>query len=364
MKYSTLILAHLMGLSALPGCAADGYKVHRIRSVDDKGAMQKLGQEGNPFVYYALPRSVVTISIPITRTTPTLATCTKKELEKEFERQPPPPAPTKKGEPAPAVPTAAERASDVLRALGIEPETTATAQKKIEPETTATAQKKVEPETTATAQKKVEPETTATAQKKVKFELGNPTFGLRQEADPDQMFAIEINDAVLRSNKRTFDFNEQGFLTAASLESSNKAVDVGIKTLEVAASIVGKFFGFGGKGGASRGRCLDLADKIHDIRRYRLEVVRGPATAGGMPKDTMELLLKEFDAQEKTLRDAFTGAKKEEQSTIVCEVFPTTPKKDEAETFTLFHLDGGKGISLAKPVEDKGNGLAKPDSVI
>lgn len=279
MKIMNALAFGLLGVALLSGCGAS-YRVHHVSTAS-------AARLPSSAVYYALPRTVITVSVPITKISRATPRCNTASYK------------------------------DKLESLGI---------------------------------------STTGASKSPTYQLGEPQLASRVEQDPEHMYAIELDENAVTANKRGFELSERGFLTSSSLESANKAPDLAIKTVEVAAGIVGKLVGLGAplmpsqdpKAQAPEAqRCEQALTQIHDIRRYRLDLVRGNAQTNGTPKDTLALMLEELNAMEKSLVAEFTGAPTLQQGTITCEIRPKSraaASSHPEESLTLFELVESRGL--------------------
>ncbi|WP_437899283.1 DUF4831 family protein [Sorangium sp. So ce124] len=310
--------AALACIHTIAGCT-HGYRVHHVTPTS--------GQLGAPSVLYALPRTIITVTIPVTRTeTEASPSCARKELAKELQarwgrkhpeaQQAPPAQPGKKPAAAPAPepkpsPEEFDKEADAIIAsvTGAPPPTAGS--------------------------------------NNILIELGAPALTVRQEVDPEQIYAIELNEHFMTASKRGIELSEQGFLASSSLESTNKALDVSLKVIGGAVDIASKAVLFGGKAADDAGRCERTADDIKRLREARFAIVKGQGQTNGSPKDALEFLLNELRAQEKLLLAEFTGKQTVKQSTVTCDMAPSALTGTEVsfgESFPLFSLDSTAGL--------------------
>ncbi|HWU86704.1 MAG TPA: DUF4831 family protein [Kofleriaceae bacterium] len=274
---------------------ASGMRVHRVT---DKTPSEKTGK--GRYLIYSLPKATITVDLPITRTVRDLGSCAKQGILDT-------PWPTSSTSPArtgqmgaaarPAkeqgVPTAnavskPATVKDRLQELGIEPH-----------------------------------ETPAS-----KIEIGDAIIGVRMDSDPDQVFAIRLDSKVLDSKKLGLELSEEGVLSSASFESSNKLADITVKTITNAASVISGALALAGPVDPVD-HCIRVVRRIEELRAKREALVTGGASStNGVPKEALDLMLAELRGLEETYVAEFSGTKTVQKTTARCEWSPDSKKAE------------------------------------
>jgi hypothetical protein len=296
------------------GCA-DGFRVYPASKV----AADKR------YLYYALPRTVLVVTVPVTKTTRAPGDCTVERLAAEIagNSQPaitPPPAPAKpatgakppaEGSPMTAPPpppspdksAARERAERTLAEAGITPFDAANASS---------------------------------------LDFGDAELSSRAEPDPDHVYAVALTSSLLTGNKYGFELSDQGVLGSASLESTSTVVDYTVKTLGAAASVAGSVIAFGGAA-AQQTTCRGVLDELKKLRSARRDLVEGKANTQGLSKEALEVMLSELKSIERDFVARFEGKTSTRQGTVACEVTPAASADKPIELFSFT----SRGVSLA-----------------
>lgn len=256
MRLPSVFLVSAALLSA--GCGS--YSVYRV------ARLRPAGQERLEFpaVFYALPRTVLTVEAKITRSTTSAAEC----------------APFR----------------DIARDLGLDESQLALAPRS-------------------------------------EFRQHGLRIQERAEPDPDQIFAVRVDDDALRSRTQDISLSREGFLTQASVDTTSKIEDYVVQTLEIAADITGralKLFGAADGAGrerdALRKRCVAYKQEMQQLQDRRRDLLLKSTTP--LPADTMRLLLAQLDQRKNEILTHFTGTRTLETGTIRCEHTPAARYDD------------------------------------
>lgn len=298
-RFISVVSLALPALPLLVGCAASGFKVHRVTPETPRFDV--------PVMYYALPRTVLRITIPVTKedvTSPPV--CTPDMLAKEiraedaatrarWERREANRKPGDRGEQEPQARDAAREAERLVKSLGV------------------------------TLGRTAGPGVW----------IGEPAVAARQEVDPSQIFAIELTEDFLRDTRRSFQLTEQGFLASAQIESTDTALDLAAKAVSAGASVASALFTAGGE--TEKGECQEAALDIQSLREKQMSILSGGTNMGSISKDTMEYMLGELRARERGLLGRFIGGSEVTQADIVCDLIPgDDPARAAAKPETLF----------------------------
>ncbi|NUQ77408.1 MAG: DUF4831 family protein [Polyangiaceae bacterium] len=297
MNYRSGLLGVFAVVFASAGCSS-GFKVYPA----DKAP------EGQRYLYYTLPRTVLAVTVPITKTTLAPGDCTVERLAQEIAARPPgygAPAPgfdggkKPKGEagaPDPAKPDASaarQKAEQLLKDAGITP---------FDPKDASSVS------------------------------LGDIAIASRAEPDPAHVYAIGLSSGFLSSTQYQFEFSPEGVLGSGSRESQSKVFDYGVAAAGAVADVVGPLIGFGGYAPAG-GTCEGVLDDLRNVRAARRAVVEGRGNTQGLSKEALELLLAEQKAAEASLIGRFSGRPSAVRGNVICEHVPGAAPDKPIELF-------------------------------
>jgi hypothetical protein len=283
--------------SVLGGCGAQGMQVYRLDSKTQPPS-------GKRYLVYALPQTVLSVDLPVTRTITKPGRCTA-FLNARLEAQ--------------TAGSSAATFRDNLDALGVNLEN-------------------------------------IPSQDLSRSKLGDVSIAQYWKPDPKQLFAISLHQDLFDSNKLTIELNEQGILGAASLESSNKVVETTVKTLSAAATIAAAALPLFGGAALDPSKktndevppyCFRALAELRSLRASRGTIVSGSANGTiSMSKEALEFLLSELKVLDDAYVAQFTGHKAVSSTTIHCDITPQTIDAGDAvtESVALFKL-GNDGIS-------------------
>jgi hypothetical protein len=275
------------------------------------------------YLYYALPRTVLVVTVPVTKTARAPGDCTVERLAAEIAGVAPPPSAPPPSAQAPAKPggTGAKAPGE-----GAPPP----------PPDKSAAREKAE-------RALVEAGITAfDAARASDLDFGDAELTSRAEPDPDHVYAVALTSSLLTGNKYGFELSDQGVLGSASLESTSVVVDYTVKTLGAAASVAGSVIAFGGAA-AQQTTCRGVLDELKKLRSARRDLVEGKANTQGLSKEALEVMLSELKSIERDFVARFEGRTSTRQGTIVCEVTPAASADKPIELFSFTT----RGVSLA-----------------
>jgi hypothetical protein len=289
MSYRVRLLGCAAALAMSAGCSS-GFKVYPA----DKAP------EGQRYLYYTLPRTVLGVTIPVTKTTLAPGDCSVERLAGEIAARSQPPA---FGAP-PAAPDAA----------GKKPKGEAAEPAPAKPDVSAARQK---------AEQMLKDAGIAPFDLKNTSDLSLGELELTSYAEPDpaHVYAIGLSSGFLASTQYQFEFSPQGVLGAASRESKSKALDYGVAIGKGVAGVAGSLIGFGGYAPAT-GTCEGALDELRNVRAARRAVVEGRGNTQGLSKEALELLLAEQRATESSLIGRFSGKPTAVRGNVNCEHVP------------------------------------------
>lgn len=186
-----------------------------------------------------------------------------------------------------------------------------------------------------------------TKEKSTTFSIGKATVSTISMPDENNTFFVKFDSKAFEDLNLTMKLSKTGLLESAKSDSTNRALDIGVKVFESAASIAGKFITLGGKAPEEP----EIDDHINTINRIltsRLNLITGTAgtITGGLPVETLKLMLIELDKKEQELMNALRGTTTKKEWTAVFE-FEPKPKKTEGGKIT-FKEDEIKLLSISK----------------
>lgn len=189
-----------------------------------------------------------------------------------------------------------------------------------------------------------------------RFSLGSARLSTRSEADPNQIYFVDARGGFFSDQTLALGFTESGFLSSAELEIEDKTVDLTIKAIEVAADIarvtalgkwditspednpVSKILGYGSK----------ILDDLEDVRARRLTLATGQGGSDGgndFTAKTLDRMIEELSAQERSLRSYFRSSELHEWTARASLVPDSAP---EARTeVPIFTFDPAHGLEEA-----------------
>jgi Domain of unknown function (DUF4831) len=177
-----------------------------------------------------------------------------------------------------------------------------------------------------------------------KYSIGDPIISSFSLPDPDATFFVKMDSQPTEELILEMELTESGLMERAKSESTNRLLDIGVKTLEAGASIAGNFIKYGGM--TSKRDLLDAQiEQIKEIRKSKYDLISGNSVGvtGGMPAETLKLMISELNKEEKRLLNAIQGTKEEKEWIAIFEFIPTT-KTDQAKFLSITD-DGTLSIS-------------------
>lgn len=297
------LLGCAAALAMSAGCSS-GFKVYPA----DKAP------EGQRYLYYTLPRTVLVVTVPVTKTSLSPGDCTVDRLAEEIAASSPPAfgappagfdvagkkpkADPAQGAPAPAKPDASaarQKAAQMLKEAGIKP---------FDPGDASS------------------------------ISLGEIALTSYAEPDPAHVYAIGLSSGFLSSTRYTFEFSPQGVLGSTSRESRSLAFDYAAAAAGAIGSVAGQLIGFGGYAPAA-GMCQGVLSDLRDLRAARRAVVEGRGNTQGLSKEALELLLAEQKAMEATFIERFSGKPSAVRGSVICQHVPGAAPDKPIDLFSF-----------------------------
>jgi hypothetical protein len=311
-----LLLLPLL-LSAGAGCSS-GFRVYPA----DKAP------KGQSYLYYALPRAVVVVTIPVTRVERSAGECSVDRLADEIAMTAPD---------ALAAPAAGAGPAPRRGAAGGNPREEAAAAPRPAPDASAAKQRALAVLKAAG----IEPFDPKDA---FDFTIGSVSLAARSEPDPDQVYAIALHSGFLSSTSYAFEFSDQGVLGTATRSSQSLFADYASKTITAITAASAAMPGFGGAALSNpAGPCHRALQELDSLRSARRALVEGKASTQGLSKEALEVLLGELSVIERDYIGRFAGKPTSVEGAIVCDYTPggaTTDKPAPLFTFTSRGVTG------------------------
>lgn len=147
--------------------------------------------------------------------------------------------------------------------------------------------------------------------------LGTPQVKIGSIPDPDQIFFVEVSGGFLKKSAIGIELSETGIITKSVMEVEDKTFEFGVKAFETITGLIPKAFPFGApelppkkEEDRERAKAKLVAEKINDLRLKKEALISGDSqgVTGGLPVETLKLMLKELDELEERYLNFFTGA--------------------------------------------------------
>jgi hypothetical protein len=160
------------------------------------------------------------------------------------------------------------------------------------------------------------------------IEVGDVVLGQRMEPDPEQVYAIVLEKDLLQNEKLAFELTENGMLVSGNRDSSNRILDTAAKSLTAFANIASGALAVMGAPAVTKVNddeakwrsCQESLVRLQKSRNGREALVRGDAQTAGTPKDAFDAMLTESKSVEAAYAAEFTGAKNVVKGIARCEV--------------------------------------------
>ena len=182
-----------------------------------------------------------------------------------------------------------------------------------------------------------------TKEKSTTFSIGKATVSTISMPDENNTFFVKFDSKAFEDLNLTMKLSKTGLLESAKSDSTNRVLDIGVKVFESAASIAGKFITLGGKA-PEESQIDDHINTINRILISRLDLITGTAgtITGGLPAETLKLMLVELDKKEQELMNALRGTTTKKEWTAVFEFEPEPkpkPKETEEDKITFKEVE-------------------------
>jgi len=190
-----------------------------------------------------------------------------------------------------------------------------------------------------------------TKEESTTYSIGKATVSTISMPDENNTFFVKFDSKVFEDLSLTMNLSKAGLLESAKSDSTNRALDIGVKVFESVASIAGKFISLGGKA-PEESQMDDHIKAINRILTSRLDLITGTSgtITGGLPAETLKLMLGELDKKEQELMNALRGTTTKKEWTAVFEFEPkpsnteASKKKFEDVEIELLSISESDGI--------------------
>ncbi|TLM66207.1 MAG: DUF4831 family protein [Deltaproteobacteria bacterium] len=192
-------------------------------------------------------------------------------------------------------------------------------------------------------------------EEKKEYFIKDPVLTVRGERDPDQLFFVRLDNAPFKKSEFYTQLSNDGVPGSISSVVENKSIEFTVKTIEVAAGIVGKVIGASPLGaklvaevsslGEEKETVLDtIVRQIEAVRTERQALLSGRALSVQVDEKTFARMLDDLSRLELGLTTYFKGAVKEESVPLISTIRPV---KSVATDFTLLKYDEAAGFESA-----------------
>ena len=168
-----------------------------------------------------------------------------------------------------------------------------------------------------------------------RYKIADFQIGSRAEADPSQIFAVEVKGKTLQNQLLDLQLSEAGMLLSGKNEAENRAAQFATQTFSTVASLAVKATLAARGTQANSGGCARLKAQVDNVRERQRQLVSPGSTSGGIPKETLELMLSKLEEEETDLMTHFTGPREVTLGEVRCEIRP----KDRFQTDSM-EVDG------------------------
>jgi hypothetical protein len=149
----------------------------------------------------------------------------------------------------------------------------------------------------------------------------------RTEPDPEQLFAVRVDDERYFNHDQTFEWAEHGYLSTGSSASTSRVEDYVAKGMDTGSQIAGTvlkyWFGGAARETEAEAYCQLVANEILKVRAKRLNLLGGVGGAVlGANKETIGFIVAQLADAEAELMADFVGQKDVTTATIACEDVP------------------------------------------
>ena len=175
---------------------------------------------------------------------------------------------------------------------------------------------------------------------KTTFEVGQPSFETSAVPDADNVYLVGLKGTPFQKRTLELQLNELGFLTDATSEVEDKTIEYLVRTVEVVASVVSK----------TRlpipapepEEATVAKARIKQIRYERLALLSGQRGTREIAPDSLNIMLKRLDDEEKSLVALFQGTIN--TKTWVAKFTMEDPPQ---ASLTLFNVSPDDGVTLS-----------------
>jgi hypothetical protein len=168
-------------------------------------------------------------------------------------------------------------------------------------------------------------ESDLTIDAKTFFRTGDATIGVRSEADPAAIYYVELSGGFFKNRNFSLQVSEGGLISGADSSVEDRTIQFVVKTLEVTAAVAGKaLVGALGTSPTAKTPHGKVIEQVKEIRKRRFDLISGTRTpSGGISAETLGRMLKELDEAEAALLRNFTGHVETKTIQLQFEVRPT-----------------------------------------
>lgn len=178
------------------------------------------------------------------------------------------------------------------------------------------------------------------------FKLGSPEFKTRGEPDPNHVYLVETRSGWAEDRELLLELSEMGLLTVGDSHAHDKTADFVVATIEAVAKTVAAAISLtGGRVADAKARghaaqAKEIAEKISEVRKHRLGLLGGKIDIAEISSpEILDRMLKGLDKIEEELLANF-WSKSTTPAKIVYECTPEDGGVDQV----LFHFDNKSGL--------------------
>ncbi len=189
------------------------------------------------------------------------------------------------------------------------------------------------------------------------YSLKEPTLSARGERDPEAMFYVKMDGGLFSKVEFTGQFAPDGIPGTLSSSAENKGFEFAMKTIEVAAGVVGKAVSILAMAAPSTNAPPDdfstllehVSARLGQLREARQALVTGQSLAVQVDEKTLAKMLEEIAKAEESLTAYFTGASTQRAFPLIVTI---RPKPCYNPSFPLLRFDASSGFAMPDEREE------------
>ncbi len=174
---------------------------------------------------------------------------------------------------------------------------------------------------------------------KEKWTFEKPVLRQRAEPDPGEIFRVDISASALEKTGIGLNLSRQGLITRGESEFQDKRVDIAVAALKSAASLVQPFVGGPESPKTAEPVCKKMVEGVVALRKQANDLLDSIDVSSPVDADALKLRLDSLEARQKELLVNFRSTKKSGKGRIYCEYIPGS----DSNKLSLLRLSATEG---------------------